>query len=445
MTTRIAARLLAAGFALGVAGGAARAFAQAPPAPPALSSSTAQVLTLNDALKLARENSPEIQAALAATGTAHTAAVQARSGILPNLSLTGGYTYTQPNSTGSGVFVANNGPDEYIAQANVHEALSLAGTAGYRSAAAAEDLAKAQQEIVSRGLLVTVVLRYDALVVAQRKQATAQLASRDAQQFLTMSEDRERGGEAAHADVIKAQIQLQQRQRELREADLGFRTSQNELAIVLFPTYRTDFSVTDDLEAPAPLPALDVVQRQAARHNPAIAAATAALRQAHQDVWVARGEMLPSLAVDYFYGLDANQFSTMVDGLNLLGSSVVASVSVPIWNWGASESQLATAHLRERQARTDLSFAQRQLLADLHSLYDEAQAARAELDSLKQSADLAAESLRLTTLRYQAGEATALEVVDAQTTLIDSRNAYDDGQARYHLALANLQTLTGSF
>jgi outer membrane protein TolC len=53
--------------------------------------------------------------------------------------------------------------------------------------------------------------------------------------------------------------------------------------------------------------------------------------------------------------------------------------------------------------------------------------------------------LRLTTLRYQAGEASVLEVVDAQNTLTLTRNAYDDGQVRFQVALANLQTLTGSF
>jgi outer membrane protein TolC len=52
--------------------------------------------------------------------------------------------------------------------------------------------------------------------------------------------------------------------------------------------------------------------------------------------------------------------------------------------------------------------------------------------------------LRLTLLRYQAGEATALEVVDAQTTLNQARNAYDDGLARYRIAIAALQTLTGT-
>jgi len=102
------------------------------------------------------------------------------------------------------------------------------------------------------------------------------------------------------------------------------------------------------------------------------------------------------------------------------------------------------ANLRRQQANIELTATQRELLSNLRIFYNEAQTARAELDSLNRSAELAAESLRLTTLRYQAGEATALEVVDAQNTLTQSRNALNDGQARFRLALANLQTLTGT-
>ena len=81
----------------------------------------------------------------------------------------------------------------------------------------------------------------------------------------------------------------------------------------------------------------------------------------------------------------------------------------------------------------------------MQSFYSEAQTSRGQLDTLRSSAELAADSLRLTNLRYQAGEASALEVVDAQNTLTAERNAYHDGEARYHLAIANLQTLTGAF
>jgi outer membrane protein TolC len=81
----------------------------------------------------------------------------------------------------------------------------------------------------------------------------------------------------------------------------------------------------------------------------------------------------------------------------------------------------------------------------LRTFYNEAQIARSQLDSLRQSVELAAEGLRLTTLRYQAGESTVLEVVDAQNTLTAASKAYDDGQVRYRVGVANLQTLTGKF
>ena len=119
-------------------------------------------------------------------------------------------------------------------------------------------------------------------------------------------------------------------------------------------------------------------------------------------------------------------------------------MNVPIWNWGAAQSKLAQARLRVNAAKADLSFAQRQLSANLSTFYREAEIARDQVASLRESLDLATESLRLTVLRYQAGEVGVLEVVDAQTTLIQARNAYDDGLVRYRVALAALQTLTGT-
>jgi outer membrane protein TolC len=129
--------------------------------------------------------------------------------------------------------------------------------------------------------------------------------------------------------------------------------------------------------------------------------------------------------------------------LNNLGSSASATLQLPIWNWGASFSKVKQANLQKKQAVVELSAAQRMLLAELRSFYNEAQAARAELELLSQSAQLATDSLRLTTLRYQSGEATVLEVVDAQNTLTSATNFYDDGQVRLQVALANIQTLTG--
>jgi outer membrane protein TolC len=100
---------------------------------------------------------------------------------------------------------------------------------------------------------------------------------------------------------------------------------------------------------------------------------------------------------------------------------------------------------RERQAELDLTNTRRQLSANVTGFYQEAELARSQVASLRTSMGLADNSLRLTLLRYKAGEATALEVVDAQTTANQARNAYDNGLVRYRIALLTLQILTGNF
>lgn len=410
------------------------------------SSQAPLVLTLQDAIARAKVNDPQFRAALTELGIAHQDTLQNRAGLLPSVNYNMAFTYTEGNGTSTGRFLANNGVHEYVAQGNVHQTLSPGALADYRRVAATEALSRAKSEIATRGLVVAVVQAYYQYVVAQRKYATAQKAASEADRFLSISQKLQNGGEVARSDVIKAQIQHQQQQRELQDSLLEMNKSRLGLAVLLFPNFEENFSVVDDLRLPDPLPSFVEVQTAATKNNPELRAALASLRQTDQEVKVAWTAMLPSVGLDYFYGIDANQFAVRDrNGLRNLGYEASATLQLPIWNWGAGYSKVKQADLRRQQADVELSFAQRRLLADLRSFYDETETSRAQLESLSQTAELASDSLRLTTLRYQAGEATVLEVVDAQNTLTLARNAYDDGQVRFQVALANLQTLTGSF
>ena len=408
-------------------------------------------VTLQDAITRARKNDPVYHAALTAYGSAKEDRVQGRAALLPGVNYDAGFVYTQGNGTSTGRFVGANGVHEYLSQGNVHQDISLQGIAEYRRTRAAEAVARARSEIAGRGLVVTVVQTYYHFVVAQRKYDTAQRAATQGQRFLDISQKLEQGGEVAHSDVIKAQIQFQQLARDLQEAELEMNRSRLELAVLIFPDFNEHFSVVDDLQTPEPIPSFTEVQTAAARQNPDLRAAVGALQEARQEVGVAWSGFLPALKLDYFYGIDATHFATRqfdpASQLSVrnLGYAATATLQLPVWNWGANRSRLKQAGLLREQAQLELTFTQRQLLARLRTLYDEAQIARSELDSLSQSAELAAESLRLTTLRYQSGEATVLEVVDAQNTSTLARNAFSDGQSRYRVALANLQTLTGTF
>ena len=416
----------------------------APQAPPADAPLT---LTLQQAMELARANSPQILSAVVDARIAREDTVQAKAALLPNLNGISQYIYTQPNGTDPGVFISNDAPHIYNNQLIVHgEIYSPARIADYRKSQWLEAAARARADIARRGLIATVVQNYYAMVAAARKLTNAQVSQKEAEQFLDISQKLEKGGETAHSDTVKAQISVLQRQRETQDARVNVEKARLGFAVLLFRDFRQDFSVVDDLDRSRPLPPFDEISSLARNNSPEMRAAQAGVQAQHFEIKSARAAMLPTLSFDYFYGMNSDVFALHTrDGLTNLGSVASAQLNIPLWTWGAARSKVRQAELRLEQARNELSFTQRQLLANLRSFYAEADAAGFQIATLRQSLDLAAQSLKLTLLRYQAGEVTVLEVVDAQSTLAQARNANDDGMVRYRLALANLQTLTGAF
>src|SRR6202795_336567 len=412
-------------------------------------------VTLQDALDRGRKNSVQFQAALTTAGLARQDRTQARNALLPTVSYNNSVIYTKGVPLGTQtfigapvIFIANNAVHEYLSQADVHQVFDAAAVANFRRMGAAAAVAKAQAEIASRGLVVTIVQNYYAISAAQLKLETSKRLAEEGDRFLKVTQELENGGEIAHSDVIKAELQARDRQRQLREAQLGYLNARLNLAVLIFPDFNDNFEVAEDLHQPVPLPTLAEVQQRAARDNPDLRAALAAVQQAGHDVFGARAGYFPALSIDYFYGIDASHFAvnTGIPGggrVSNLGSSIVATLNIPVWNWGTTQSRVRQAGLRQEQAKRELSFAQRKLLAEIQSLYAEAETALSELEGLQRSAQLAEESQKLITLRYRNGESTVLEVVDAQTTFAAANAAYQDGAVRYRVALANLQTLTG--
>ena len=426
------------------------------PAQPGTTSPTPTTLTLKDALALAAKNDPTMLAAASDAALAREDRNQARAALYPSFSGRSEYLGTEGNGKlASGRFVTNDGVHVYRDWAVLHQDLSpgtLRGTAVER-ATAAEALARAKVEVARRGLAGTVTKNYYALIVAQRKYATAQQALDQAQRVLTISQELERGREVAHSDVVKAQLQEITQEQALQEATLGMESARLDLAVLLFRDFNESFSIVDDLDVAPPLPSQDEAGTMARRQNPTLNAAMETLHGANLDIAIARQAYLPTLTVDAVYGIEANAFafhSSVAAAKELgplpnLGYFITASLNVPIWDWGQRRSKVRQAELKREQAAVELSAAQRTLIRNLRGFYGEAQVARQQVDLLRRAVELSSENLRLNTLRYQAGEATILELVDAQTALVQARNAYDDGMVRYRVAIGNLQTLTGNF
>ena len=404
-------------------------------------------LTLQNALQRAGQYSQQVYSAQFAAQLAREDVLQAKAALLPTANAFSQFVYTQPNGTPSGVFVSNDGPHVYNEQGIVHaEIYNPAKLADYRRLIAMEAVARARADLATRGLFATVTQNYYTMVASQRKIANAQTSLAEAQQFYDITQKQEQGGEAAHVDVIKALIQLQQRQRDLQDAQANYEKARITFSVLLFPNYGQAYTVTDDLETQLPLPPFPEIQSMASRNSPDLRVAQASVEQEAHALTSARAGLYPSLSFDYFYGINANQVAIRnPEGNRLLGSVAQAQLTIPVWNWGATRSKIRQAQIQLQQARADLSFTQRNLLSEMEAFYVEAQIATAQLASLRSTADLSAENLRLTRDRYTAGESTAQEVVDALTQLVQARNAYDDGLVRYRIAIASLQTLTGAF
>jgi outer membrane protein len=410
-------------------------------------------ITLDQALALARTNEPAFAAAVATSKTAQLDRAIARSALLPSVVYHNQYLYTQPNGTVNRAgsvglqdapkFIANNSVREYASLGVVTETIGLAQYSAVVRAGAAEAIANAELEISRRGLTSAIVGLFYSFVAAQSRIEIQQRASTEADNLVIQTQQREAEREVAHADVIKAQLTLQQRQRDLADARLKLQKAQLDLGVLLFPDPRSSYTVVPSTSTD--LPARLTVDTEAATNNPELKSALATLRLKDAEVTTARAAYLPDLALTYSYGIDAPQFAVNgPDGVRNLGYSASATLDIPVWDWLATQHRVKQAHILRDAAKVSLTSTQRTLIAQLEEFYGEAALAHDQLKSLELSVQTARESLRLTRLRYSAGESTVLEVVDAQNSLTTTELASQDGIIRYQLALANLQLLTGT-
>jgi outer membrane protein len=417
-------------------------------------SSTPTVITLDQAIRQAQANEPVFAAAVADKKISAIDRSIARSALLPSVIYHNQVLYTQPNGkpnqagqTGSQpapIFIANNAVREYASQAVINETLGLQQVAAVKTANAAAARSEAELEIARRGLVAAVVALYYGVQNSKSKATLLEEGLKEATDFTDLTMKREAAREAAHADVVKAQLSQQQRQRDLEAAQLLAEKTRLELAVLLFPDPHTQYA-TEAAVAPSPLPERKEIEAAAANNNPELKSALASLHESDAAVLSARAAYLPDLALNFSYGIDAPEFAKRgPDGVRNLGYSMSATVDIPVWDWLSTQKRIKQSNIRRDVAKVALSNTQRHLIATLDEAYAEARAARDQIELLEQSVRTASESLQLTKLRYSSGEGTVLEVVDAQNAFITVKAAEADGTMRYKNALATLQTLTGT-
>jgi outer membrane protein TolC len=408
----------------------------------AQSSLPSKKLGLDEAVRLALAAPSAYRQALLDEQIAGREVTQARAGLLPRFDYLSGVSLASPRVGDPGVpaFISADATHVLLGAATATGTLDLAGgqRAAVRRAEALRAAARAFAEIQAKGVTLAVRDAYFALALAEATVAVDEQSVRDAADFEHVTGILGKEGEAARVDVMRAELQRSRREQELSRATGARIEASNDLAVLTGMPFDT---LLETEAAYSTEPAeLDLGQYAEAlvKNRPELAYFEANRRAFEQEARQARADRFPRVE----YGVSLGFENTNLAWRNR-GATGFVSVTVPLFDWGAAKAREEQANFRAEASDFARDQAMRQLVGQFHSALESARLARARAGVAAADRTKAADALSIVRLRYQGGEGSIIEVLDAQDTKAMAEQAYYQALADYRRALARLDDAAG--
>ncbi|MGE0872118.1 MAG: TolC family protein [Kofleriaceae bacterium] len=170
-------------------------------------------------------------------------------------------------------------------------------------------------------------------------------------------------------------------------------------------------------------------------------------KMANIDVSVAKNAMLPQVDLSLsgaLIGTGETTDQAFGGATSGDGFEVMAGVSVSFDISGAAKAQHNAAIAQSRKLDIDRADIERQLEAEVVNAVKGVTSARRIVELAKQAIDHAEDNLKADRLGFQAGKVNNYSVMERQTQLIDARLSLGRAISDYHIAVAQLQFLTGT-
>jgi outer membrane protein len=272
-------------------------------------------------------------------------------------------------------------------------------------------------------------LRDDALVEVSKASLT------DAEALRDLALHRAEVGEGTELEVSRANLNVARSRQQLLSAETNRTRTHLELIRTLDLSWDTTLHLTSTLDgAPEPLPAVAAALDIALKSRVDFRLEESRIASAQLNLNAAGSQRVPVLTGYADFGdLEGAQTHT-----------IGAALRVPLFDGGRIESDTlqASSLLRQEEARqknlrNQVELEVRQALVSLASAGEQIQVAA-------QAVALGEDELARATRRYQAGLASSLEVVDAQTQLAVARDDQVAAQFAYATARIGLARATGT-
>lgn len=424
---------LAVLIAAAVAGGSP-AGALAGPAPPSAGQVELERLRVEDAVAEAVAHNLELLAATYEVPIARAGVITARLRLNPVLSFGADHL----DLLGTGYNDVNRaGPQEFFARTDV---FFRAGRKRQRRIAAAKT-GVAVAELWLRDAVRRLILDVQrACVEVQTGAAAVDLAvlNRDLfRRVVALNEIRAGSGEIARVDLTRAQIAEVQATNELRRALGDLAIARHNLALLLGRRAPgAAFAVSDALRTDAAPQTLPELHEQARELRPDLGAARSERLLTQQEI---RRELAEG-RVDVSVGVEVRR----QQGLAGTGNSLGVFVGVPLRLFDRNQGEVERARQRAQQAERRRAAVERAIEVEVENAYVEYRTARELLASFEGGVLQKAEQV-LTTAEYayRRGEASLLELIDAQRAFNETRQTYNAARAAFARALYTIDAVTG--
>lgn len=400
-----------------------------------------RTLTLEDCIGLASAAQSSVTIARRQAEISRLGITQARAGFLPQARVSNGFTYNSPllHDRGTFSFIPLDGIREYASVFTTGVELDSSGKlrAELARAQAERRSAAAGVRLSERELKRAVTAAYLRVLLARHILEVSRASLSEAQNFEKRVRLLFENGEAAQADVAKAAAQTAFLEQSVNAAELDARLANQELASFWTTAADEPLWLADVLADPVAPPAARDPGKPFL-HRPEFDLLEAQRQAALAESRRARAELFPQLGLVFQYGLD----STHVRWADR-GYATFLTLNVPVFDWLKAHSAARQSQLRAAQVEASRAMAERGFSKEYESALARVRLIYQQIAMTESQVKASEENLRLSRLRYEGGEGSALEVVTAQAQLTQARSNYYSVVSAYLNAKADLEVASG--
>jgi outer membrane protein TolC len=407
---------------------------------PVSSQDTIPVVTLTEALAEAVGVDPNYVQAVGQLETAEWGRRAAKFALfLPTLSATAGYSQFSASQFNLGTSAAASTAGMY--SLNASYTLFRGGSRIQDSRRSKEELEVARAGVLGQRFLTALQTErdyYDVLGNTELLQVAEDRFARAQSQF-SLARARVLSGATVQSDSLQILLELQRAETFLIASEAALEVAQLQLGRRIGSGGPVDAAPLGDDRVDALPMTLGEAIHLAVSQGPTWRASRASERSAEAALKSQRGNYLPTISLNGSLSAFDDKFVPTATSRRSIG----INLSWSIWDGGRRElaiEQLKVQRNVARAIRSDLERAARRDVTEAYTGYD---VARRTLSLSRTAVSVAAEVLRVQQARYQGGESTVLEMLDAQAQLVQAQA--DLVQARYgvRLARATLEAILG--